>query len=165
MKRSHALAVALVLGFSLHAQGPAAACQGARAALDYVTPNTLHVVVKPFAKSYSRGDKVKVTIVVTRPADEDPAGLGVATARPVTQPADDINVGIGISVGRAFLPGYGKTDENGKLTTTIKLGSHVPSGVATVRAYAYKERANTPCLVVEEQGYRTVSKAFKVTSG
>jgi hypothetical protein len=161
------LTIALVLAASVVALAPtqpAGACSMRDQALDYVTPNTLHVDIKPFDKRYSRGEKVRATILVTRPAEQDPAGLGIDTPRPVTQPATDVNVGIGIVVGAAFVPGYGRTNNNGKVTVGIKLARYVPAGTATVRAYAYKQRANTPCLVVEEQGYRSKPNAFRVTT-
>lgn len=143
---------------------PAAACQAPAGALDYVTPTTLHVVIKPFDKSYARGETVRAVVVVTRPAARDPAGLGIPVERPVSEPASDVNVGIGINVGGVFVPGYGVTNDKGRVTVGIKLRPHVPAGTATLRAYAYKERLNTPCVVVEEQGYRTKQKAFRVTS-
>jgi hypothetical protein len=165
-KRRASLLVALAVASSpmLLSSVPASACGAGGGFFDYVTPNTLHVVIKPFHKRYARGDTVTVKVVVTRPAAEDPAGFGVPIERPVTQPASDVNVGIGINVGRAFLPGYGETNDKGEVAVGIKLGRRVPAGNATVRAYAYKERLNTPCVVVEEQGYRTSPKAFRVTS-
>lgn len=164
--KAASLAIAIAVAFCLSAvlpASPAIACGGGKA-FDYITPNTLHVALKPFGKRYARGETVTVRVVVTRPADEDPAGLGIPVARPASQPAADVNVGIGISVGAAFVPGYGKTNAKGKVGVGIKLGRNVPAGIATVRAYAYKERLNTPCVVVEEQGYRTNRKAFRVTS-
>jgi len=164
--RRASLTIALAVASSLLALTPvpASACGAGDGFFDYVTPNTLNVVIKPFHKRYARGDTVTVKVVVTRPAAEDPAGLGVPTERPVSQPASDVNVGIGINVRGAFLPGYGKTNEKGEVAVPVKLGRRVPAGTATVRAYAYKERLNTPCVVVEEQGYRTSPKAFRVTS-
>jgi hypothetical protein len=126
-KKRASLAVALAVASSLIALTPvpASACGGQGGLFDYVTPNTLHVVIKPFHKQYARGDTVTVKVVVTRPAAEDPAGFGVRTERPVAQPASDVNVGIGINVGRAFLPGYGKTNNNGEVAVGIKLGRRV----------------------------------------
>lgn len=131
--------------------------------MEYVTPVTFHVAIGSFKKTYAKGKKVKVTVTVTRPAEEDPAGLGVAFERPVTQPAEEVNVGVGISVGRVFLPGYGRTDARGKTTVPIKLERYVKPGVAHVRAFAYKEIVTTTCLTVEEQGYRDQQNAFRVT--
>lgn len=158
------IAVALASGFASLVPAPAAACGATGGAFDYITPTTLHVVIKPFRKRYARGEMVVAKIVVTRPAGEDPAGLGIPMERPVSQPAAHVNVGIGISVRGAFLPAYGKTDDNGGVAVAVRLRRRMPVGVATVRAYAYKERLNTPCVVVEEQGYRTHRKAFRVTS-
>jgi hypothetical protein len=158
------MAVAVALGLVTLTPLPSSACGRQSSFLDYITPTTLHVVIKPFHKRYSRGDVVTVKVVVSRPAAEDPAGLGIAMERPVTQPAPDVNVGIGINLGGAFVPGYGRTNDEGEVAVDVKLRRHVPAGMATVRAYAYKERLNTPCVVIEEQGYRTTSKAFKVTA-
>ena len=105
---------------------------------------------------------VKVKVLVTRPAEEDPAGLGVPLERPANVPAEEVNVGVGISVGRVFLPGYGRTAANGVTTVKIKLERYVPKGTAHVRAFGYKEVVATTCLTVEEQGYHAVDNAFKV---
>ena len=131
--------------------------------MEYITPVTLHVEIKPFPKSYKVGDVVKVKVVVTRPAEEDPVGLGVGFERPVTEPAAEVNVGVGISVGRTFLPGYAMTKEDGTATVLIKLEKYVPAAMAHVRAFAYKEVLYTTCLVIEEQGYRDAPNAFRVT--
>ena len=130
--------------------------------MEYITPRTFHVAIKPLKKTYRRGDVVKVQVAVTRPAEEDPAGLGLTVDRPAEAPAQDVNVGIGVSVGRVFLPGYGRTAANGRVTVGIKLEHYVPSTVAHVRAFAYKEVVATTCLTVEEQGYRAVDRAFRV---
>lgn len=137
-------------------------CTTADAMMEYITPVTMHVEIKSFPKQYKVGDVVKVKVEVTRPAEEDPAGLGVAFDRPMTQPAEDVNVGVGISIGRTFLPGYGLTKADGKTTVMIKLEKYVPAAMAHVRAFAYKEIVYTTCLIVEEQGYRDRPNAFKV---
>ena len=131
--------------------------------MEYVTPVTFHVAIGKFKKAYKVGDTVPVKVTVTRPAEEDPAGLGVAFERPATQPAAEVNVGVGLSVGRVFLPGYGRTNEQGKATVSVELERYVRPAKAHVRAFAYKEVLNTTCLTVEEQGYRDVPNAFKVT--
>jgi hypothetical protein len=130
--------------------------------MEYLTPVTFHVQLGRFKKSYKVGDTVKVGVKVTRPAEEDPAGLGVSFERPATQPASDVNVGVGVSVGRVFLPGYGRTNAQGKTTVSVKLERYVRPATAHVRAFAYKEVVQTTCLTVEEQGYTDVQNAFKV---
>jgi hypothetical protein len=131
--------------------------------MEYITPVTLHVEIGKFKKQYKVGDVVKVPVTVTRPAEEDPLGLGVTFERPVTEPAEEVNVGVGISVGRVFLPGYGLTKADGTTTVSIKLENYTPAAMAHVRAFAYKEVVYTTCLIVEEQGYRDHPNAFKVT--
>lgn len=158
--------VALALAAALLPASVSAAkskgCAGGNA-MEYITPVTLHVDIKKFPKQYKVGDVVKVAVLVTRPAEEDPLGLGVTFERPVTEPAGEVNVGVGISVGRVFLPGYGLTKEDGTATVLIKLEKYVPAAMAHVRAFAYKEVVYTTCLIVEEQGYRDRPNAFKVT--
>ncbi len=131
--------------------------------MEYITPVTFHVAVKPFKKTYRKLDVVPVEITVSRPAEEDPAGLGVGVERPTSVPAAEVNVGVGISVGRVFLPGYGFTNQRGKVTVRIRLERYAPTTTAHVRAFAYKTTFQTTCLTVEEQGYRTVPNAFRVT--
>ena len=138
------------------------ACASAGGAMEYITPRTFHVEIKPLKKTYRRGDVVNVQVLVTRPAEEDPAGLGVPLQRPASVPAQEVNVGVGISVGRVFLPGYGRTKANGVATVRIKLERYVPKATGHVRAFAYKEVVATTCLTVEEQGYRAIDNAFKV---
>lgn len=157
-----ALAALVMAAGSLFPAPAASAGACARGAMEYVTPVTFHVAIGKFKKSYKVGDKVPVKITVTRPAEEDPAGLGVGFERPASQPAADVNVGVGLSVGRVFLPGYGRTNEQGKTTVSVELERYVRPGTAHVRAFAYKEVLNTTCLTVEEQGYRDVQNAFKV---
>ena len=130
--------------------------------MEYVAPVTFHVAIKPFKKTYKRGQTVKVGVTVTRPAEEDPIGLGVGIQRPASAPASDVNVGVGISIGRVFLPGYGRTDEKGQTTVAIKIEKYAPRAVAHVRAFAYKQVVDTPCLTVEEQGFRSQDNAFRV---
>ena len=155
------LATALLGGLSAAAAPSASACSPRSA--EFVNVVTLHVAVKPLAKSYRKGQSVPVKVVVTRPASEDPAGLGLSYERPVGRPAADVNVGIGISIGRSFLPGFGVTDNQGRATVRIKLPGYVPSGkTADLRAFAYKTAVKTICVTVEEQGYQSVPRAFKV---
>ena len=140
----------------------AGACTQAGGAMEYITPRTFHVAIKPLKKSYRRGEVVKVQVAVTRPAEEDPVGLGLPVQRPANVPAEGVNVGVGISVGRVFLPGYARTAANGVASVRIKLERYVPRAAAHVRAFAYKEVVATTCLTVEEQGYHAVDNAFKV---
>ena len=169
-RRKSTWIVALALTGALLPASPVAAarrdgaCAAGNKMMEYITPVTFHVDIKPFPKkTYKVGDVVKVKVEVTRPAEEDPVGLGVAFERPMVQPAEGVNVGVGISIGRTFLPGYGLTKADGKTTVMIKFEKYVPAATAHVRAFAYKEIVYTTCLIVEEQGYRDFPNAFKVT--
>ena len=144
------------------APASASSCASTGGAMEYITPVTFHVAIKPFKKTYRRGDTVKVGVTVTRPAEEDPVGLGLGTERPASYPAADVNVGVGISIGRVFLPGYGRTNEKGQTSVAIKIEKYAPKAMAHVRAFAYKEVVATTCLTVEEQGFRTSDDAFRV---
>ena len=154
----------LLIGASLVATTLTATAPSASAcAMEYITPTTLHVDIGPFKKTYKKLDVVKVEVTVSRPAEEDPVGLGIGFDRPVSEPAPEVNVGVGISVGRVFLPGYGFTDENGRVVVPIRLERYTPAKTAYVRAYGYKTLVETTCLTVEEQGFGTIPEAFKVT--
>lgn len=142
---------------------PARAETCAPGTMETVNPRTFHVDIKPFKKSYAIGEVVPVEVTVSRPAEEDPVGLGVSYERPVSFPAEEVNVGVGISVGRSFLPGYGFTNARGKTTVKLLLARYIPHKTAHVRAFAYKEAFRSPCLAVEEQGYANHPNAFKVS--
>src|SRR5688572_5941715 len=108
-----------------------AAPNGCAGANEMITPVTLHVEIKKFpTKTYKVGGIVKVKVEVSRPAEEDPVGLGVAFERPFSQPAEEVSVGVGISVGRVFLPGYGLTKADGTATVMIKLENYTPAAMA-----------------------------------
>jgi hypothetical protein len=142
---------------------PASAIPCSSQAFEYITLNTLHVKMGKLKKSYRRGDVVTLKVKVSRPSENDPIGLGLSVERPVSRPAEDVNVGVGLTIGRVFLPGYSLTNAAGKATVKVKIEKYAPAGkMAHVQIYAYMERANTPCLIVEEQGYREVPNAFKV---
>ena len=160
------VAIALGLIASLvpaSSAGAARSSNGCAGANEMITPVTLHVEILKFPKkTYKVGEIVKVKVEVSRPAEEDPIGLGIGYERPISQPAEDVSVGVGISVGRVFLPGYGITDAEGKATVMIKLENYTPAAMAHVRAFAYKTVVATTCLIVEEQGFRDMPNAFKV---
>jgi hypothetical protein len=131
---------------------------------DIVQIKTFYVTIKPASKSYSVGDTVKVAALVTRPAHEDPLNNGVKFDPPASAPASDVNVGIGLHISnKVYLPGFGITDANGKVTVSIKLPSYTPAGVASVDAFAYKNDAEAPCFTLQENGFTTMPNAFTVS--
>ncbi len=132
--------------------------------MEVIGLRTLHVVMRAAKKSYERGDTVKVFVTVTRPAHEDPADLGIEFEPPASFPAEDIDVGVGITAGQAYFGGYGKTNAEGKATIRIKIESYAGKGWAVADGYAYREQADAPCFRVEEDGYTSRDRFFKVTS-
>jgi hypothetical protein len=140
--------------------------QAARAiqgnAMDIVQARTFTVDVTT-KKAYRIGGKATIDAVVTRPAHRDPLQAGPEFDPPASAPADGVNVGIGIHVGDVFVPGFGVTDENGKVTVTIKLPKYMKSGSASIDAYAWKIAVDSPCLTLEEDGFTHVDNAFKVS--
>ncbi len=148
---------------------PAQACSGRNVgaqmrngSLEVVGLRTFHLEVKPLKKRYKVGETAKIEVTVTRPAHEDPAGLGVPIDPPQSFPAEDVNVGMGLRIGDVFLFGHAVTDADGKAVIKIKIKSYTPAGKATADAYAWKTAADTTCAKVEENGYRQMPNLFTV---
>lgn len=124
---------------------------------------TFSVHPKPLAKAYKVGQVAKVHVLVERPGPADPAGQGVPMPSPTYAPAEGVNVGVGVKVGPVFLPGYGVTDANGEVDVPVKLQSYTPAGIADIEVFAYKNDAESPCVTIQEDGYTSLPRAFKVT--
>lgn len=131
-------------------------------ALEVVALKTFHLVVKPIKTQYQVGDTAKIQVTVTRPAHEDPAGLGIQQEPPESFPAEGVNVGMGLRIGDVFLFGHAISNADGKAVVKIKIKSYTPSGMAMVDAYAWRTVADTTCAKVEEEGYRQMPDLFKV---
>jgi hypothetical protein len=162
-------AIGLIVGLLAPSAPAASGCASSvRAALraghfETIPLRTLYIEMKTDKKVYKVGDTAKIEVTVTRPSDEDPAGQGVPTPRPTSIPAEDITVGVGLRIGQVFLYGFGApTDADGKTTVPIRIKSYAPAGKAIVDVFAWKTTLDTPCLIVEEQGYRSNPGAFAV---
>lgn len=131
-------------------------------AIEVVALRTYHLEVAPARKIYKVGDVAKINVTVTRPAHEDPAGLGVPIDPPQSFPAEDVNVGIGLRIGDVFLFGHSVTNADGLAVVKVPIKSYTPAGKAMADAYAWKTAADTPCLRVEENGYRQLPNLFTV---
>ena len=77
-----ALSTTLIAAPTSHAAG----C----GAMETVALKTFHLVVKGQDKVYEVGETAKVVITVTRPAHEDPAGLGIYQEPPESFPAENV---------------------------------------------------------------------------
>lgn len=126
---------------------------------------TFHILAEPQAESYKIGSTAKIDITVTRPAHEDPADLGVELEPPTSVPAENVIVGIGIHVGQVFVPGFSRTDADGKATVAMKLPRYMMAGKASMTVYAWNVVHESPCLRVEEDGYAAYPESFEVTKG
>lgn len=174
MRKKTAAALATGLLASVLAVGvgasPAQACSGRSVrtqmrsgSLEVVGVRTFHLEVKALKKAYKVGETAKIQVVVTRPAHEDPAGIGVQVDPPESFPAEDVNVGMGLRIGDVFLFGHAVSDENGKAVVKIQIKSYTPAGRVTADAFAWRTAADTTCAKVEEHGYRSMPNLFTVS--
>jgi hypothetical protein len=124
---------------------------------------TFHIQAEPQAESFKIGTAAKIDITVTRPAHQDPFDLGVEFEPPTSVPAEDVIVGVGLHVGQVFVPGFARTDAEGKTTVSLKLPRYMQPGVAEMTVYAWNVVHESPCLRVEEDGYASYPEAFEVT--
>ena len=108
------------------------------------------------------GDVAVIKANVTRPAKEDPAGLGIPMERPYVEPAEGVTVGVGLSIGQVYLPGAGMTDAKGNTTIRIKLEPWTPRGKkVNASSYAWRVAYYNQCLTIQEDGYTAAPGAFK----
>ncbi len=123
---------------------------------------TFHLVLEADKKVYEVGDVATVNVTVTRPAHEDPVGAGVYYEPPQSFPAEDVNVGMGLRIRDVFLFGYALSDQDGNAAVKIKIEPWTPAGTALADGFAWLVALETPCLRVEENGYRQEPRIFKV---
>jgi hypothetical protein len=158
--RRIALLAAVALIGTLFTAAPATAVPCGN--IETVALKTFYIEAKAAKKVYKVGQTAVINVNITRPSDQDPAGMGIPMERPVTEPAQDVNVGIGVRVGDVFLFGYGLTDAKGNAAVKVKIESWTPAGTAIADIFAWLIQADTPCLRIEENGYRQNPRAFKV---
>jgi len=167
-----ALALSLSVGALAGTSGAVVAgstigCKGARrllsgqVALEQVALRTFTIEAKA-PKSVPIGGTASIPVVVTRPAEQDPLGQGIPTDGVEPEAAQGVNVGVGLLVGDVFFPGFAKTNDEGKATIKIKIQSYAKPGPVDASFYAWMTQADTPCLRVDENGYRFYEKFFTV---
>ena len=152
---ARALVLALLIGAAVPATAAAgwgARCRGsARTFL-----HTFTVETKWSKKVYGPGDVAKVVVTVSRPAPEDPAGLGLPLDPPVRQPAEGVNVSTSFQGFFPYVYDVGVTDADGKVAMKLKLPRNANRG--PVDSYTYGsivQNANGPaCSDFEEYGYK-----------
>ena len=172
MRKRTALMTATALLATLLALAPvsgAAACSQRNVrsmlragATEVVALRTYHLEVEADKKAYKVGDTAKINVTVTRPAHEDPVGLGVPIDPPQSFPAEDVNVGLGLRVGNVYLFGYSRTNADGLAVVKVPIKSYTPAGKAMADAFAWRAAVEAPCFKVEENGYREMPNLFTV---
>jgi len=128
-----------------------------------IRARTFYIDAKPQAESFKIGTAAKIDVTVTRPAHQDPFDLGVEYEPPASTPAENVLVGVGVHAGDVFVPGFARTDANGETTVSLKLPRYMVPGPASMSVYAWNVVHESPCLRVEEDGYRSYPEAFDVT--
>lgn len=151
---------AAVTGSSVRCQGALRVLRG-EVAMEQVPLRTFRVQAKA-PKTAVLGGTVSISVVVTRPAEQDPLGQGIPIEGIDPKPAAGVNVGVGLLVGDAFFPGFATTDDAGKATLKVKIQDHGSPGPVDASFYAWKTQADTPCARVDEVGYRSYPKFFSV---
>lgn len=105
---------------------------------------------------YSPGDTVRVTVTVTRPAPEDPAGLGIPLGLPTAQPAEGVDVSTSFQGFFPYVFDRDITNADGKAKLALKLPNKTKKG--RIDAYTYAglvHNSNGPaCTDFEEYGFR-----------
>jgi hypothetical protein len=152
---------AVVTGYSGACKGYARQVLRGAVVLEQVALRTFRIEAKP-PKNVEVGGVASIPVVVTRPAEQDPLGQGIPTDDLDPEPAVGINVGVGLLIGDVFFPGFAVTNNAGKATIKIKIENYAKPGRADASFYAWKTQADTPCLRLDENGYRFYEKFFSV---
>lgn len=165
-----AAVLAVVLPTGVSAAPAPVPCSGgvekmarSQGAMETLALRTLHIEAETAKKSYRIGEVASFPVVVTRPAKEDPLGQGIPMEdRPMTMGAEDVNIGVGLLFNDVFLPGFATTDEEGNTTIKVMIEKYVKPGPAQASFYTWNTQADTPCLRVEENGFRAYADFFTV---
>lgn len=165
-----ALFVTLLPGAGMAQASSRLACSGRAVdvmrngnSMEQVQLKTLKLEASPAKDSYRIGEVAKFKALVTRPADEDPLGQGIPMDRPYVTPAEGISIGVGLLFnGNVFLPGFGVTGEDGKVTLKVKIMDYVKPGTVHASFFAWKTMADLPCARIDETGYLPFPDIFTV---
>lgn len=154
-------ALAALAGAALSMLPPAASA--APCGSEVIPLTTFHLDITIPKRSYAVGQSAVFNVTVTRPAHEDPLGQGIEMPPPHSSPAEGVPVGVGLIVDDVYLWGLGRSDAQGKTRIKVPLKSYTPAGMAQARAFAQRTVVDTPCLTINEIGYRPMPDAFRVT--
>lgn len=142
----------------------AAAAEATPGCFDFVvSATTFHVELKPDRSTYRAGTVATIHTTVTRPAHEDPAGLGQKIEPPESFPAPDVGVGVGLNLFGLHYVETSVTDGQGKASIDIKIPSSAPAGKVSGTGFAWKSVLSAPCASVEEFGRVQVQGLIQIT--
>lgn len=149
-----AASVALVFVLAIPGTASAASAATACASSNVIALKTLRIEASTDKEVYRSAEMGEIHVLVTRPAEEDPAGQGIEIQHPVRLPAEDVTVGVWLTAAKDYEVGAGITGPDGMAHVMIRMPSLIPKGLskATVYVFAFKEVVFTPCFQVEEQG-------------
>lgn len=113
---------------------------------------------------FKNTEKALVTVTITRPAPEDPLGLGLPIPELVPVPQEGVTVWTSVLTGRYPFPyGYGVTDAAGQVKYAIPLKLLTKAGPYDVSHYASKFTNQNACPDIEEWGYLRESPGLTIT--
>lgn len=123
---------------------------------------SLNVEAHPAKTVVRRGEKVKVHVIVTRPAKEDPVGQGIELEPPASAPAENVTVGLSVWVGkRTYFWQVGLTDAKGEDELTLTVPKNAELGDA-LGAASGRRWIKSDCPDILEDGYTTYPTFLKV---
>jgi hypothetical protein len=126
----------------------AAPSAGLANACSDVMVETFAIDTKWTTKTLRPRSNVKVTVLVTRPA-EDPAGYGVR------QPVDGATVASGLFLPNDMTFGWGETDADGKVSLVMEIPRAKPGKVSAMTfAQIRYDEGEAVCGSVVEYGHR-----------
>ena len=152
------LVVTLLPTLGEAAQRTSKACRG--------RPTSIHaftVKAEWNKKVYSTSEKARVTVTVTRPAPEDPLGLGQPIDPPLSVPVEGAEVWSTVDTGVYPYPAdYGETDANGEVDLKIPLHLIDEPGPYDVGHLAEVWTNEGGCPDIQEYGYLKEEPGFTV---
>jgi hypothetical protein len=147
------------LATSTGVAAPRAACRSANSVL---TVHSFHIEAEADKKVVRRGQVLKVTVTVTRPAHEDPADLGIQYEPPMSTPEKDVRVGISLWTGeRTYFYALGITDENGEEVLKVRVPKDAEPGKAYA-SFSAQKWLKQDCPDILEYGFREYPDFFVV---
>jgi hypothetical protein len=145
---------------STHARAlPEWRCGGATTVL-----RTFHVEIDWHKKVYPRGGTVKVSVTVSRPAEEDPLNNGIPLPVPERAPAEGVNITAALLINPPHYPWDAAiTDAEGKADLSIPLPKSFTGPVDTsVRAWLWHNENGPACTDVMEETIVNAPRSFTV---